>query len=141
MMRNVGFHANFKVINNFQTSARGSQQPRSCFAFREFLAIKSRLQYCAGKDKIRPGCLCFGMGLGQKEAKIENALRYFTFNQKLVHSKWKIFQMRQWQKQQFLNLVSVSCTCFIIGSNMKRLSSVRTVLPPFTIIKITLCRM
>lgn len=24
MMRNVGFHANFKVINNFQTSARGS---------------------------------------------------------------------------------------------------------------------
>lgn len=65
-MRNVGFHANFKVINNFQTSARGSWRPMSCFAFREFLAIKSPLRYHAGEDKMWPGCFCFAMELGQK---------------------------------------------------------------------------
>lgn len=53
MMRNVGFHDTFKVINNFRTSARGSYQPRSCFAFREFLAIKSLLD--SVQEKIRYG--------------------------------------------------------------------------------------
>lgn len=31
----------------------------------EFLAIKSRLGSSAGKDKIWPGYMCLGMGLGQ----------------------------------------------------------------------------